>query len=348
MDFNHFLSAYYPDKAYGGDRLYADMIAQAKLAERLGFKGVTIPEHHLINILLVPDPLQMAVKVASVTERVEIITSVCVLPIHDMRTFAGAAVQSDILCDGRLILGVGRGAFGYETARMGVPLEQTREKFDESLDLLMALHDREEVGWAGKYYNFAPITVMPRPVVKGRPAIMMAALVPDAIYHSAKRGFHIQTNAAQRHARNHEGQVDAFNRGKAELGDAGRHLRLALSRVTMCARDQAQADRLLEHAAAYYRRFDNVFTGPGIVDNGMIRDLRYPHAGTAARQPVICTASEMIDKLAVYAELGVDDVITSSNLGVPLEETVEAMERFATEVMPHFKTRPMVNRAAAG
>ena len=58
MEFNHFLSAYYPDTAYGGDRLYADMISQAKLVDQLGYRGVTIPEHHLINILLVPDPLQ--------------------------------------------------------------------------------------------------------------------------------------------------------------------------------------------------------------------------------------------------------------------------------------------------
>ena len=52
MEFNHFLSAYYPDVSYGGDRLYADMIEQAKLVDRLGYRGVTIPEHHLVNILL--------------------------------------------------------------------------------------------------------------------------------------------------------------------------------------------------------------------------------------------------------------------------------------------------------
>src|SRR5690242_10095550 len=191
MEFNHFLSAYYPDPRYGGDRLYADMLAQAKLVDRLGYRGVTIPEHHLINILLVPDPLQMAVKVASVTKRIEIITSVCVLPLHDMRTFAGAAIQADILCEGRLILGVGRGAFAYEMARLDCPIEFSRERFDESLCVLMALLAREEVCWDGKYYKFKPLTVMPRPV-RNIP-IMVAALVPEGIYASAKRGFHIQT-----------------------------------------------------------------------------------------------------------------------------------------------------------
>ena len=47
------------------------MLEQAQTAERLCYHGVTIPEHHLINILLTPSPLQMAVKVASVTERIE-------------------------------------------------------------------------------------------------------------------------------------------------------------------------------------------------------------------------------------------------------------------------------------
>lgn len=39
MDFNHFLSSYMPDPAYGGQRLFADMVEQATTAERLGYRG---------------------------------------------------------------------------------------------------------------------------------------------------------------------------------------------------------------------------------------------------------------------------------------------------------------------
>ena len=62
MHFNHFLSAYLPDTAYGGARLFGDMLEQARLADEIGYASVCIPEHHLINILLTPSPLQMAVK----------------------------------------------------------------------------------------------------------------------------------------------------------------------------------------------------------------------------------------------------------------------------------------------
>jgi len=337
MEFNHFLSAYYPDPRYGGDRLYADMIEQAKLVDRLGYRGVTIPEHHLINILLVPDPLQMAVKVASVTKRIEIITSVCVLPLHDMRTFAGSAIQADILCEGRLILGVGRGAFAYEMARLDCPIETSREKFDESLDVLMALFTREEVSWNGKYYRFEPLTVMPRPVDKRIPAIMVAALVPDGIYASVKRGFHIQTTPLNATFAKMKEQVESFHRGKAELGKAGDHLRLALSRVCIAARDPRHARSLLERAHSYYCRFDNVFTGPGIVRYGEIAQL----PGTRTLEQLnenllICPPSEMVDRLGSYAELGIDDLIVNVNVGLSREEACEAIERFATEVMPHF------------
>jgi len=337
MQFNNFLAAYYPDTRYGGERLYADMLAQAKLADRLGFRGVTIPEHHLINILLIPDPLQFAVKVASVTQHLEIVTSVCQLPLHDMRLFAGQVVQADILCEGRLVLGVGRGAFAYELARMGKPIEESRERFDESLNVLMALLSREEVSWDGKYYRFDPLTVMPRPRAAGSPPIMIAALLPEAIEGSARRGFHIQTTPLNASVGKMREQVDAFKRGKAACGEAGRDLRLAVMRVCSVAKDDADARRKLDLAYDYYGRFQNVFTGPGIVERGAIKALPLKQSKEELRESLlICTASELIERLKAYEELGVDELIMNGNIGHDNQESLDALERFAAEVMPHF------------
>ena len=340
MEFNHFLSAYYPDTSYGGDRLYADMIAQARLVDTLGYRGVTIPEHHLINILLVPDPLQLAVKVATVTRTIEIVTSVCVLPLHDMRVFAGQVVQAGILCDGRLILGVGRGAFAYELARMGKPIEESRECFDESLNVLIALLTREDVSWAGKYYQFAPITVMPRPVAKSMPQIMVAALMPEGIEASVKRGFHIQTTPLDATVEKMKEQVGAFFRGKATLGSAGEHLRLALSRVCCVAKNDVDVRRKLNLAYQYYGRFHNVFSGPGLVERGAILPLPLKQTMDEFKQNIIiCTAAEMVDRLKLYEELGIDDFIMNVNVGHSQEESLEAVNRFAQDVMPSFAAR---------
>ena len=119
MEFNHFLSSFFPDPSYGGQRLYGDMIEQARHADALGYASVSVPEHHLINILLTPAPLQMAVKIAAETKQVKIVTSVAVLPLHDMRTYAGELIMTDILTDGRLILGLAAAPFPLNWAVWG-------------------------------------------------------------------------------------------------------------------------------------------------------------------------------------------------------------------------------------
>ncbi len=338
MEFNHFLSAYYPDTRYGGDRLIDDMLAQARTADRLGYASVSIPEHHLINLLLTPAPLLMAVRLASETRHVQIMTSVAVLPLHDMRSYAGEVIMADILTDGRLILGVGRGAFAYEMARLGTPIEESRAKFDESLDVLQALLTREEVSWEGSYYRFEPLTVMPRPVRPIR--MMMAVMVPEGIYACTKRGFHIQTTPLMGSNEKMLEQVGAFHRAKEEMGEEGRALTISLSRVAWLAEDEADRQRKLEMAHDYYKRFDNVFTGPGEVRQGAIAPLpRQQGKEELAQNILIATEQEMIDKLAIYHEAGVDEVILSQNIGAPNAETLENMERIAERIMPNFSRR---------
>ena len=50
MEFGFYLPCYWRDASYPMDRMYSDMVEQACLAERLGFKTVWIPEHHFINL----------------------------------------------------------------------------------------------------------------------------------------------------------------------------------------------------------------------------------------------------------------------------------------------------------
>jgi alkanesulfonate monooxygenase SsuD/methylene tetrahydromethanopterin reductase-like flavin-dependent oxidoreductase (luciferase family) len=346
MEFNHFLSAYYPDTDYGGDRLYADMLAQARLADALGYASVSIPEHHLINILLTPAPLLMAVKLAAETQHARLMTSVAVLPLHDMRTYAGEIVMADILTEGRLILGIGRGAFAVEQERLGSPYAESRAKFDESLAVLQKLLAEEEVSWSGTYYDFEPITVMPRPV---RPIqFMIAAVTPESIYHSARRGFHIQTSPLMASREKMLEQIDAFHRAKAEMGPSHDHLTLSLSRVAWLAVDDADKWRKVALAHEYYARFDNLFTGPGLVKNGAAEALpRAQSPEELAENLLICTAEEMVDKLGVYFEAGVDEVIFNQNIGTANAETLDNMQQIAEEVMPHFVGRHAAPRGAA-
>jgi flavin-dependent trigonelline monooxygenase, oxygenase component len=56
-----------------------------------------------------------------------------------------------------------------------------------------------------------------------------------------------------------------------------------------------------------------------------------------AENLLICPSSELVDRLSVYAELGIDEVLAPCGYGQSAAETLEMMHRFADEVMPHFR-----------
>ena len=338
MDFCIQLSADYPDKSYGGDRVYKDMVEQAILADQLGFESISMTEHHLINVLMMPAPLQFAVKIAAHTRNIKIITSVVVLPLHDMRVFAGEIVAADIFTDQRLLLGVGRGAYKFEMERLGVPIIETQQRFDEALAVLKALLSEEEVSWDGQFYKFEPLTIMPRPVRIGGPPMMVAVVNPDRVYSYAKDGMHIQTTPLSGGQELLERQVNSFRRAKEELSDSGEKLTLTLSRVGFVVRSEHARQSHLETAYAYYSRFDNVFTGPGIVDAGMIRPLsRKQSIEELGENLLICPPGEMVDRMMPYVELGIDRMVLNINFGVSQEETLESIQCFTEEVIPHLR-----------
>ena len=337
MDFNHFLTSYMPDPNIGSKMHFQNMVEQSILAEKLGYKTVSIPEHHLINLLMMPSPLQMAVKIASLTQNISISTSVAVLPLHDMRTYAGEVSTADILTDGRLILGVARGAFPWEMKKLGTPIEQSKEKFIESLEVLQKLLTEEEVSFKGKYYNFDAITIMPRPITQPIP-IMIAAMDPKSIKSAASRGFHVQSTVLSGTKELLMERVNAFREGCEELGEKGKLLKLSMQRMMFVAKDEDDAQKKNKLAYEYYKRFDNMFTGPGKVKNGNIIALSRKQSFEEMKENLlICPQNELIDKLSIYAEAGVDEFIISSSFGQEQSETIESMHKISEEIIPYFK-----------
>ena len=337
MDFNHFLTSYMPDPKIGSKQHFQNMIDQAILAEKLGYSTISIPEHHLVNVLMMPSPLQMAVKIATLTKKINISTSVTVLPLHDMRIFAGEVATADILTEGRLILGVGRGAFAWEMKRLGTPIEKSKEKFIESLKVLQMLLKDKEVSYQGKYYQFEPITIMPRPISDPVP-IMIAAMDLNSIKDAASRGFHVQSTVLSGTKELLLERVNAFKEGCLEIGEKGKLLKLSMQRMLYAAKDEKDAKEKNKLAYEYYKRFDNVFTGPGKVKEGEIEPLpRKQSLQELTQNLLICPPSEMIDKLSIYAEAGVDEIIISAGFGQSQNEMIDSMHRISEEIIPYFK-----------
>ena len=339
MDFNHFLTSYMPDPNIGSKTHFKNMLDQSILAEQLGYVAVSIPEHHLVNVLMMPSPLQMAVKISTLTNKIRLSTSVAVLPIHDMRTFAGDVSTADILTEGRLELGVAKGAFAWELDRLGSPIESSKEKFIESLAVLELLLSKENVSFKGKYYNFEPITIMPRPISDPVP-IMIAAMDVNSIRDAASKGYHVQSTVLSGTKKLLLERVNAFKEGQREVGEKGKLLRLSMQRMAFAAKDEQDAKEKNLMAYEYYKRFDNMFTGPGKINKGVIEPL--PRSQTLEEMTenlIICPVNEMIDKLSVYAESGINEIIISAGFGQSQQNMIESMYRIGEYVIPHFKSQ---------
>ena len=141
------------------------------------------------------------------------------------------------------------------------------------MEVLQKLLAEEEVSFKGKYYNFDTLTIMPRPITKPVP-IMIAAMDPKSIKSAASRGFHVQSTVLSGTKELLMERVNAFKEGCEELGEKGKILKLSMQRMMFVAKDQDDVEKKNRLAYEYYKRFDNMFTGPGKVKNGNINVVK--------------------------------------------------------------------------
>jgi alkanesulfonate monooxygenase SsuD/methylene tetrahydromethanopterin reductase-like flavin-dependent oxidoreductase (luciferase family) len=337
MDFGFYLPCYWPDTSYPAQRMYKEMLEEAKFAEDLGFVAFAIPEHHFLNTLVHPSPLLTAVRVASVTKRIPIQTAVLVLPLHDMRMLAGEIAQADCLTDGRIQVGVGRGAFRYEFDRFGVPMEEARERFDDSLQLLIKLLSEENVSWDSRFYKFDALTITPRPVQKPHPPIWIAAMHEQSIGWAVSNGYPVMTTPLRDPFAAARMQADAFVKARTQAGPFAAGLRMSMLRNAYVGTDEADIREKVRFGLQKQRQFANVFNTPGEVDRGKIKLLDVPITEEEiANNIIIGSPQQCVDKLARYEALGIDNLMLNMNFGASHRDVMRSLELFATRVMPQF------------
>ena len=117
--------------------VYRRALEQMVYADELGFDSVWIAEHHFSNYGYCPNPLALAVKAAQMTRHVRVGTAVLVLPLWHPLRLAEEIAMADVLTEGRLEVGVARGYQSYEFDRLGLNIDESRERSDETLDVML-------------------------------------------------------------------------------------------------------------------------------------------------------------------------------------------------------------------
>ena len=158
---------------------------QAQFAEKLGFSYFFLPEHHFVKGRAIPDPLMLLAAVAATTDHIRLATTSYLLPLRHPVQVAEQVAVLDQLSNGRLTLGVGRGASDALFTTFEIPAKQKRSLFEDCYHQMIK-------AWQGG--SVAPpaseteITISPLPQQEPYPPIWVAAFGPLALSQAGRLG----------------------------------------------------------------------------------------------------------------------------------------------------------------
>ena len=112
-------------------RIYQEAVEQIQYAEELGFDAVWLAEHHFTRFGIIPSAIPFATYVAAHTRTIRIGTGLSVLTFHNPIFMAEETAMLDVLSNGRLDFGVGRGQVVYEYNNFKVEYDSRTQRFQE-------------------------------------------------------------------------------------------------------------------------------------------------------------------------------------------------------------------------
>ncbi len=165
-----------------------ETIEQICLADEMGFDYVWFVEHHFLTTFsMSPCPEVIFGALSRLTKNIRLGFGVVILPYHHPIRVAERVAMVDHLSGGRVDLGTGRSA-AYEQTGMGIDPRETREMWEESLQMIPKIWDADYFEWEGKYWNVPPRQVLPKPYQQTHPPIWVAALQPATYELAAEKG----------------------------------------------------------------------------------------------------------------------------------------------------------------
>jgi alkanesulfonate monooxygenase SsuD/methylene tetrahydromethanopterin reductase-like flavin-dependent oxidoreductase (luciferase family) len=168
-------------------RFVREEIIQLSLAAELGFESIWITEHHFSDYSISPNPLAYLTFLAARHPRVRLGTQVLVVPWHDPVRLCEDILLLDHLSGGRALIGFGRGLSRIEYEGMRVNQGEARQRFDETVAMLMSAFDTGVVE-GGELFRQPRRTIRPRPIRTLRGRAFCAAGSPSSMVSAAKLG----------------------------------------------------------------------------------------------------------------------------------------------------------------
>lgn len=320
---------------------YRDILAQIELGDELGFDTVWLGELHFSRAFsILASPLMVLAAAAQRTRRIRLGTAVTLLPMHNPVKIAEDAATADILSDGRLEFGVGRGTAPLHYAGYGIPQDESRERFDEALDFIVGAWAEERFSYRGKFFRADGLTVIPRPVQRPHPPVRIAANSPDTFPFAATRRFPIFATPLINPPDKLKAGLVVY-RGTLPAGDTALAFPVHVAASRAEARNDTEAGlmRFLREAAERLAPLGEAdIKSFEAFRQVLARIEQVTYDDMDREMGVFGDPDYCIDRVrALKREYGMDEFICYFNQGGIMDHALvrRSMTRFAQEVMPH-------------
>jgi flavin-dependent trigonelline monooxygenase, oxygenase component len=321
----------------------AHVLEMVQMAEAAGFETAWAAEHHAIEMTIAPGPFQLLAWWAAHTSKIRLGTAVAVAAYWHPIRLAGEAALLDLLSQGRLELGLGRGAYQREFDRIVPGLDPTKASaaLRELMPAVKAL-------WAGDYahegdrWSFPTSTSCPKPLQAGGPPIWIAARDPDTYDWAVAHGCNIMCWPLMRPMSELEAYVGRMDDALAKAPGIPRP-RMTAMRYAAVWQNDADADLYIRSMQRQSGQFENLFKQLRGVDNGFAEEVDLTELAhrdeykpeTLRENLMFGTPDDVISKLRAYEILGTDFLYCAS-YGAPMEAQKRSLQLFIDEVMPAF------------
>ena len=335
-------------------QLYREATEQVVNADRLGYDAYAIIEHFFFpKFGASPNPFAFFASCIPRTRQIRFRTLVHVLPYHNPAVLASQIAMFDLLSDGRYEFGVGRG-HAWIAHKAGIPVEETRGRYDESLRILLDALENERFSYDGAYYKVEDSHIVPRPARDRKFRIFLggtsdytyelagergyAMVVPPLLPYEALRGqLDIYRDACR--ANGHEPDIVWIH---AVYIDDDRDTAKREAEQMMRGFLTGNASVLLETPEEMPSKERLNESGYGFYASGIMEELSdMPYDEMIDKDVVwVGTPQDVIERIEAVREVcdGLTEIsITVNPGGVEHWKAIKAQELFAAHVIPHFR-----------
>jgi alkanesulfonate monooxygenase SsuD/methylene tetrahydromethanopterin reductase-like flavin-dependent oxidoreductase (luciferase family) len=182
----------------GTPEVYRHLTEQAILADQAGFDIFGMAEQHFnLPFASTSVPEVLLTEIAARTERIRLRTAVTLVPLQHPLRVAEQFAALDIISDGRIELGAGRGNSTRTSDAFGVPTAETAARLQEALEIIVGAWTQDDFTYEGQFWTIdSPVTLAVKPVQEPHPPLWMTAISPQSHITAGELGLGLMSLTA--------------------------------------------------------------------------------------------------------------------------------------------------------